>query len=620
MLARTTLTLAGCLAMCAGANAQLAATPIALSGHDDALGPGQGPGVHFGQGINGTLLSAVSCINLAGDVVFRAANDAPSTLEGVWRHSAGGANTPLALTGWQAGPVYYGASGFNFPLINNSGHTAWRYSTTMLVGDNGSGPALMASTAAVLGLFAPGTNGATWSGFSFPAPLMNASGDNAFIGSLTVNTGDPLVTITPAATANSYGVWSGPPESLSLRIRQNDLYPGSAPEDDLRIGQLGTSLNYPSFNSAGQILVPGGVQGSVNSTNGSRNDGALFKYTPGSGVSVVARRGDAAPGSSAEFYNGIALQTNADMNNAGKVVFSTSLRNAAVGGTQTIGFALFTDTGGALTMAARGGSPMPAILGANGDEYVGVNWGGFSSYNLINHSGTVLFDNFGMTGAGVTSGNSAGLFTMDSSGTFRKVMRMGDPAPAFSTTGGPVTFNGLQGAPTLNALGQVVFSSLLASPDGGVNGLTGNNLGLFAVDARGVIYLLAQSATGFQVAPGDVRTTGVRNAGLGGFTSSGGEDGRSTSLSDNGQVVFSLAFTDGSSGVFVATIPNCGSADFDCDGDVGTDADIEAFFACLAGNCPASPCRNSADFNADGDVGTDADIEAFFRVLAGGSC
>jgi FG-GAP-like repeat/Immunoglobulin domain len=28
----------------------------------------------------------------------------------------------------------------------------------------------------------------------------------------------------------------------------------------------------------------------------------------------------------------------------------------------------------------------------------------------------------------------------------------------------------------------------------------------------------------------------------------------------------------------------------------------------------------SADFNGDGDIGTDADIEAFFRVLAGGSC
>jgi hypothetical protein len=64
----------------------------------------------------------------------------------------------------------------------------------------------------------------------------------------------------------------------------------------------------------------------------------------------------------------------------------------------------------------------------------------------------------------------------------------------------------------------------------------------------------------------------------------------------------------------------CGSADFNCDGDVATDADIEAFFACIAGNCPAAPCPSNADFNGDGDAATDADIEAFFRVLAGGTC
>jgi cytochrome c peroxidase len=61
----------------------------------------------------------------------------------------------------------------------------------------------------------------------------------------------------------------------------------------------------------------------------------------------------------------------------------------------------------------------------------------------------------------------------------------------------------------------------------------------------------------------------------------------------------------------------CGSADFDGDGDVGTDADVEAFFACLSGNCCVG-C--GVDFNGDGDVGTDADIESFFRVLGGGSC
>ncbi|HYE61520.1 MAG TPA: hypothetical protein VD997_05960 [Phycisphaerales bacterium] len=62
----------------------------------------------------------------------------------------------------------------------------------------------------------------------------------------------------------------------------------------------------------------------------------------------------------------------------------------------------------------------------------------------------------------------------------------------------------------------------------------------------------------------------------------------------------------------------CWTADFNGDGDTGTDQDIEAFFACLGGNC-CSTC-GSADFNSDGDTATDQDIEAFFHVLGGGSC
>ncbi len=75
-----------------------------------------------------------------------------------------------------------------------------------------------------------------------------------------------------------------------------------------------------------------------------------------------------------------------------------------------------------------------------------------------------------------------------------------------------------------------------------------------------------------------------------------------------------------SGGLAVTTHNPCGTADFNCDGDVGTDTDIADFFACLSGSCPAPPCVNTADFNGDGDVGTDADIEAFFRVLGGGTC
>jgi hypothetical protein len=72
--------------------------------------------------------------------------------------------------------------------------------------------------------------------------------------------------------------------------------------------------------------------------------------------------------------------------------------------------------------------------------------------------------------------------------------------------------------------------------------------------------------------------------------------------------------------VTVGTGPSCGNSDFNGDGDFGTDADIEAFFACLGGNCCATCWSGGADFNGDGDIGTDQDIESFFRVLGGGQC
>jgi hypothetical protein len=67
----------------------------------------------------------------------------------------------------------------------------------------------------------------------------------------------------------------------------------------------------------------------------------------------------------------------------------------------------------------------------------------------------------------------------------------------------------------------------------------------------------------------------------------------------------------------VQVVTGC-SQDFNGDGDFGTDQDIEAFFACLAGGC-CNTCVTS-DFDGDGDHGTDQDIESFFRVLGGLPC
>ncbi|HYE62998.1 MAG TPA: hypothetical protein VD997_13460 [Phycisphaerales bacterium] len=66
--------------------------------------------------------------------------------------------------------------------------------------------------------------------------------------------------------------------------------------------------------------------------------------------------------------------------------------------------------------------------------------------------------------------------------------------------------------------------------------------------------------------------------------------------------------------------PACGTSDFNGDGDAGTDQDIEAFFACIGGDCCGACFAGGSDFNGDGDAATDQDIESFFRVLGGGAC
>jgi probable HAF family extracellular repeat protein len=94
-----------------------------------------------------------------------------------------------------------------------------------------------------------------------------------------------------------------------------------------------------------------------------------------------------------------------------------------------------------------------------------------------------------------------------------------------------------------------------------------------------------------------------------------------TGVSADGRTIVGSGVHNGRGEGWVVTLPpahHCGSADFDGDGQSATDADIAAFFACLAGNC--CPTCGSADFNGDADTATDADIESFFRVLGGGSC
>jgi probable HAF family extracellular repeat protein len=108
-----------------------------------------------------------------------------------------------------------------------------------------------------------------------------------------------------------------------------------------------------------------------------------------------------------------------------------------------------------------------------------------------------------------------------------------------------------------------------------------------------------------------------------GFDLTGWDLRSANGISADGSTIVGGALRNGVPRGFVLHLPQtrvCSSSDFNGDGEFGTDADIEAFFLCLAGTCCPTCWHLGADFNADDEVGTDADIEAFFRVLASNPC
>jgi hypothetical protein len=91
---------------------------------------------------------------------------------------------------------------------------------------------------------------------------------------------------------------------------------------------------------------------------------------------------------------------------------------------------------------------------------------------------------------------------------------------------------------------------------------------------------------------------------------SGGQDGRGSPFNDNGQISFSLQFTDGTHAIYRVDAPTPCPADFNQDGTVNT-LDFIAFLN--AWNARQGP----ADFNGDGAVNT-LDVIAFLNAFTAG--
>lgn len=511
------------------ASAQVTLQTVALTARADVYGPGLG--VATFSDLSGTGFS----INNNGEVTFRGSLGASNS--GIWRWNGAG-NTAQVQTG-EASPAG-GAflNSFNMPIRNDAGQWTFREgagATAKIFADFGSGLSLIARGSDPV----PGLTGVTYSNIGTPSPGLSSAGHIPFPVSFA---GAGIV--ISGATANSSAIMIASPSGVpSIALRQND----STGIADIRIGTItGTSLPL-AVNDSGRFLTVTALQGGAVVTGAAAgNDQGLFSNRSGS-LEMIAQRGSSAAGAlDGANYRVISAP---DMNNSGRIAFTSTLRDGSIPAATTTLGAVFTDASGSLAMIARGGATMPASTG-----FASHTWGNTFGDVAINNAGHVVFRDSGISGPGISANvNDSVVITADAAGNLSTVMQVGTQAADLAAG---VNYGGLNSGLAINAQGQVLFNSALTGA-GVVTGPNGNNQGLFATDPNGLVHMIVRKGVPFEVAPGEFRTpTNIASLGT-----TGGNDARPLGINDNGQVVFGLTFGDGTSGIFVATVvPTPGAA------------------------------------------------------------
>jgi hypothetical protein len=480
-----------------------------------------------------------------------------------------------------------GSDGFNAPLLNELGQTAFLGTAGDIgIWSEGNGPLALV---AKVGQPAPGVSGATFSTFSIviiPSMVLNDNGNLAFTG---VVTGPG---ITSGSSSNSRGIWESDSGGVSLLFRERDTVVASTNEklsfdrfeglafNNSNVAAFGASTRF-EFSSTVQdvyltgsltdsrIVARGGTTppglssqnffGSLNTVDfkvkplNDHSQASLEAHASGTslcgapagtcgvwtenatGLQLVATR-QAAPGFPGReflfFYK-------PSINNAAHTVFAASA--VIPGDFPTSQGGIWSDRTGTLQLVVGKGDSVPGVVGASFDDF------GLSTDRqvpLINHLDRVVFA-AKMAGA-VNGSNDSAIFS-DGPGGLSIVAREGDQVP---------------GAPTgtvFSDLYECHLSSSFRSCGYSINGngqvaFLDPSRGLFAQDINGVLQAIARNGGTLEIAPGDFRQiSGVQFWG-----GSGNEDGRSSAFNDKGQIAFKASFgngaTSGGTGIFVSDV------------------------------------------------------------------
>ena len=397
---------------------------------------------------------------------------AASNARGIWRDNAGGVRERIARASFTA-PGTNGAvfSTFSDPVINSAGKVAFRATLRLGVGD--------ATAGKTLGIWtdASGTLTTAVRQGDQPGGIVTTAKFTAFTALALPDSGGPVFRATISGTgitlANNTGLWVAPTGGgTQLLLRKGaTITVDGAPLKVLSFAVLRPAVL--ALGAARSVAADGGVtvlaklsdktttilrlRGGVLSVVARK--GHILTTTPVGGKiatlfsPAIAATGDVAwrtlltaniagvtaPSAPCIFHdttagtrtliaratfpapgtNGAVFATFADpiINGTGEVAFRAKLRlgigDAVLGNT----VALWSNSHGTLTVAARQGARPPGLAS-------GVKFTAFNSYVLPDSGGVVTRAT--VAGSGITTANNQGIWAVDKDGTLQRVVQKGD--------------------------------------------------------------------------------------------------------------------------------------------------------------------------------------------------
>lgn len=374
---------------------------------------------------------------------------------------------------------FYGA-----PVLNEAGDVAFRASLRRgplgdpVTADNDEGVfGPTSGPGSALGLIArentvgPGvTDGAVHS--RFRTPLLNDAGEVLFWSQLRTGAGGTVEASNNEALFGPVGAGGFPPATTTLGLIARTGSPAGGTVDDADFDSFG---NFPTFGAGSGVATHASLRTGTGPPVTVLNNDALFGPAIGSRVpnfQPLFREDDPAPGvtDGAEFGQFLEATVNDQNDTTFKAFLRTGTGPPVLSGASVAIYGPSAGTGTPVGLIARSGDPAPGTTD-------GALYSPFGTPR-VNNAGEVAFRSFLQTGPGgapVTSANNSGLFATDRNNGYAVALRAraGDPAP-----GADALFGSL-GRPGFNDAGDVAFASKLLSSPGGLPVSESNDWGLF---------------------------------------------------------------------------------------------------------------------------------------------